>query len=65
MSNSSISISFEQSETDYKKYSILYKRNYILYGPSGTGKTSLTNVLANELKRSIYIILFDANLIDS
>ena len=36
----------------------------MFYGPPGTGKTSLANVLANELKRSIYIMSFDISLSD-
>lgn len=56
---------FIDSEEDYNKYGIPYKRNYLFYGPPGSGKTSLTSVIANLTNRSIYTIAFDPELTDS
>jgi hypothetical protein len=53
---------FIDSKLDYKKYRIPYKRNYLFYGRSGSGKTALVNHLAHMLNRSIYVISFDAIL---
>jgi hypothetical protein len=56
---------FTQSEDDYIKYGIPYKRNYLFYGKPGTGKTSLAKIIANKTKRSIYILSFDNFLTDN
>jgi DNA replication protein DnaC len=56
---------FVKSEKDYIKYGIPYKRNYLFHGKPGTGKTSLTNVIANITQRSIYILSFGSELSDT
>ncbi|CAN8300363.1 unnamed protein product [Cochlearia groenlandica] len=38
----------------YKRVGKAWKRSYLLYGPSGTGKTSLVAAMANYLKFDIY-----------
>jgi hypothetical protein len=53
---------FVNSEKDYIKYGIPYKRNYLFHGKPGTGKTSLVTAMANHLRRSIYIISFDISM---
>jgi len=55
---------FIKSKSDYEKYGIPYKRNYLFHGRSGSGKTSLVNVIATKIKRSIYIIAFDKSIND-
>lgn len=57
--------SFVNSEKDYIKYGIPYKRNYLFYGKPGTGKTSLAKIIAHKTKRSIYILSFDVHLTDN
>lgn len=56
---------FEEKEDVYKKFGIPYKRNYLFHGKPGTGKTTLTNVIANCTNRSIYILSFDPEMTDN
>lgn len=50
---------FLSNENLYKKSDIPYKRNYLLYGKPGTGKSSTVLALASELNWNILCI--DAN----
>lgn len=52
---------FNQSEKIYEKYEMPYKRNYMLYGVPGAGKTSFIKGLAGMLNRDLYILTFDVN----
>lgn len=40
---------FWKSEETYKKYHRVFRRNYLLYSAPGTGKTSLINLMCDEL----------------
>lgn len=45
---------FASSNDWYESMNIPYKRNYILFGNPGNGKTSLSLALAKHMKRDIY-----------
>jgi ATP-dependent Zn protease len=47
---------FIENENWYLERGIPYKKTYLLYGPHGTGKTSLIKSLSYEIKRHIHFI---------
>jgi len=49
----------------YDKCGIPYKKNFMLYGKPGTGKTSIIISVASELNLNLYFLTFDKNLTDS
>ncbi len=55
---------FIGNKDKYSKFGIPYKRNYLLSGIPGTGKTSLIMSIASKLDYSIYIIPFTSSLDD-
>lgn len=57
--------SFIKGEDKYLKYGIPYKRNYLLEGLPGTGKTSLIFVLASYFNMDIAIINFSLSIDDA
>lgn len=55
---------FTKSEDDYNKFGIPYKKVYLFHGEPGTGKTSLSNIIADHTNRSLYILNFDPKMTD-
>ena len=49
---------FWASEETYKKYQRVFRRNYLLYSAPGTGKTSLINLMCDQLINEYNGIVF-------
>ena len=48
-------------EETYKKYERVFKRNYLIYSEPGTGKTSLINIMCQDLIEKYNGIVFSLN----
>ena len=55
-------INFIGIEDFYSNKALPYKRGYLLYGSSGSGKTSTIKSLANQYSMDIYIINMDQEI---
>ena len=53
-----------KSQKDYNKFGIPFKKVYLFHGEPGTGKTSLSQIMANRVDRSLYILNFDPKMTD-
>lgn len=49
---------FQTNKEWYKNKNIPYRRGYLIHGPSGSGKGSLVEAIAGELKMDIYYHIF-------
>jgi len=56
---------FYSNEKEYTKLGIPWKRNYLLEGPPGTGKTSLIYAIASHFDLDVYIINLGPKVDDS
>lgn len=56
---------FINSEEQYNKLGIKYKRTYLFYGPAGTGKSSLATAIANYSRRNILSINISKDMTDA
>jgi len=45
-----------QARDWYKNHGIAYKRSYLLYGPPGSGKTSIIQAIAGKYKRNLCFV---------
>lgn len=50
---------FWECEEDYKKYKFVYKRNVLLYGAPGCGKTSIIQLLSDMLISQYYGVVIN------
>lgn len=48
--------SFVKSEDDYVRFGLPFKRNYLIVGPPGSGKSSLLTIAASELNLDLCFI---------
>jgi len=48
----------------YQQFGVPYHKTYCLYGPPGSGKTSLIQTIASEIQRNMCIIRFNQNTKD-
>lgn len=55
---------FVDSEDWYTEMGIPYKRSYLFFGPPGTGKSSLAQAVAAEIKFSICFVNCSDNIND-
>ena len=53
---------FIKSEIKYDSFNILFKKTYLFYGPSGTGKSLFIKAIANHLNYKIYYLNLDNNI---
>ena len=54
--------SFLEQEEKYEKSGRPFKRNYLLLGPPGSGKSSLITIIASVLNLDIYFISITSNM---
>lgn len=55
---------FMDSKDEYIKKGIKYKRNYLLHGPPGTGKTSFITSVASKYDLDVFMVNLNTNIND-
>ena len=55
---------FMSSKEEYIRKGIKYKRNYLLHGPPGTGKTSFITSIASKYDLDVFMINLNTNIND-
>ena len=56
---------FINSEEEYKKFGFPFKRNYLIVGPPGSGKSSLVTIAASELDLDICFMSIRAGMTET
>lgn len=55
---------FQNSQDEYLKLGLRYKRGYLFYGPAGTGKSSIICSVAQRLKKNLCIFSLSTEITD-
>lgn len=53
---------FRKNENIYQQYGRNFRKGYLVYGKPGTGKTSMTKLIARKFGMTIYMIDLNSNL---
>ena len=54
-----------ETKATYEKFGIPYHKTYCLFGPPGSGKTSLINAIASSLKKHVCVLRLNSKMADN